>query len=179
MSDTSSRGPRLPAPADGGRFQSYRPDLLAALNAFQAAVVRENSLDPVTTELIRMRCAHVHDCRVCKSVRLDPARAAGADEQVLAEVGHYEASTLGERHKVVLRLADAHLFGSVPPSLPGQVAGELSPREALDVVLLVAKFSYQKSLVALGIDAPRGYTYFEWDQQTGDVVRLDQAPASA
>jgi AhpD family alkylhydroperoxidase len=174
----TGRDERLPAPADGSRYQTYQPALLAALSEFQAAVVRESTLDPVTTELIRIRCAHVHDCRVCKSVRLEPARAAGADEPVLAQVEHYETSTLSERHKVVLRLADAHLFGSVPPTLPPQVAAELTAREAVDVVLLVAKCSYQKSLVALGLDAPRGYTYFEWDQQTGDLVRLDESRAT-
>lgn len=33
------------------------------LGDWQAAVVRMKSLDPVTTELIRMRCAHMHDCK--------------------------------------------------------------------------------------------------------------------
>ena len=33
------------------------------LGDWQAAVVRMTSLDPVTTELIRMRCAHMHDCK--------------------------------------------------------------------------------------------------------------------
>lgn len=33
------------------------------LGDWQAAVVRMNSLDPVTTEIIRMRCAVYHDCR--------------------------------------------------------------------------------------------------------------------
>ena len=33
-----------------------------ALDAWQAAVVRLSSVDPVTTELVRLRCARYHDC---------------------------------------------------------------------------------------------------------------------
>jgi hypothetical protein len=33
-----------------------------ALGAWQAAVVRCAALDPVTTELVRLRCANHHDC---------------------------------------------------------------------------------------------------------------------
>jgi hypothetical protein len=39
------------------------PPLRAALDAWQAAVVRLDALDVVTTELVRLRCAHHHDCR--------------------------------------------------------------------------------------------------------------------
>jgi hypothetical protein len=91
-------------------------------------------------------------------VRFEPARAAGAVESVLAKVQTYVTSDLSERHKVALRLADAHLFGHVPASLPAQVAAQLTAAEAADVVLLVAKCSYQKSLVALGLDRPGNYT---------------------
>ncbi len=37
-------------------------DLAAALRGFAAAVVRLDALDPVTTELVRLRCARHHDC---------------------------------------------------------------------------------------------------------------------
>jgi AhpD family alkylhydroperoxidase len=171
MTTTSdTRGVRLPLPADGSSHKTYQPELSAALMEMQGAVIRQCQLDPVTMELIRIRCAHVHDCRVCRHVRLEPARAAGADETVLAKAQNYETSDLSERHKVVLRLTDAHLFGSVPAALPEQVAAHLTPEEALDVVLLVAKCSYQKSLVALGLDAPGNYTFFEFDPQTGRNV---------
>jgi AhpD family alkylhydroperoxidase len=173
MTATSQTRPaRLPLPAGGASHKTYQPQLSGALMELQGAVIRQCELDPVTMELIRIRCANVHDCRVCRHVRLEPARAAGADESVLAKVQAYETSDLSARHKVVLRLTDAHLFGHVPPSLPEQVAAHLSPAEAADVVLLVAKCSYQKSLVALGLDLPGSYTWFEFDQQTGRNVPL-------
>jgi hypothetical protein len=40
---------------------AVRP-LRAALGAWQAAVVRLSEVDPVTTELVRLRCARYHDC---------------------------------------------------------------------------------------------------------------------
>jgi AhpD family alkylhydroperoxidase len=169
---TATRSTRVPLPADGSSHKTYQPDLSDALMEMQGAVIRHCALDAVSMELIRIRCAHVHDCRVCRQVRLEPARAAGADEDVLAKVQTYETSDLSERHKVMLRLTDAHLFGSVPAALPEQVAAHLTPEEALDVVLLVAKCSYQKSLVALGLDTPGNYTWFEFDPQTGRNVPL-------
>jgi AhpD family alkylhydroperoxidase len=169
---SDTRSTRLPLPEDGSSHKTYQPALSNALMELQGAIVRECVLDPVTMELIRIRCANVHDCRVCRHVRLEPARAAGADETVLAKVQFYETSDLSERHKVILRLADAHLFGSVPPSLSEQVGAHLTPEEAVDVVLLVAKCSYQKSLVALGLDSPGAYTWFEFDQQTGRNIPL-------
>lgn len=37
-------------------------DLLGALIEWQAAAVRQDAVDPVTTELVRLRCARHHDC---------------------------------------------------------------------------------------------------------------------
>jgi hypothetical protein len=33
-----------------------------AIDEWQASVVRLSDLDPVTTELVRLRCARYHDC---------------------------------------------------------------------------------------------------------------------
>ena len=62
------------------------------LNAYQAAVVRGSALDPVTTELVRLRCARTHNCRICQTLRLADARAAGVDETMTAKVDRYERS---------------------------------------------------------------------------------------
>ena len=37
-------------------------ELTAALSEWQAAVVCVDGVDPVTTELVRLRCANHHDC---------------------------------------------------------------------------------------------------------------------
>lgn len=36
--------------------------LLGAMVGFQAAVVCLDAVDPVTTEVVRLRCARHHDC---------------------------------------------------------------------------------------------------------------------
>jgi hypothetical protein len=50
------RSPRLPK---GSRSH---PELQRALVDWQAAAVRLNQVDPLTTELVRLRCAQHHDC---------------------------------------------------------------------------------------------------------------------
>ena len=56
----------LPAPDPEGKRPSlaaaYAPRLSAALDGYQEAVVLLKGLDPVTTELVRLRCARLHDC---------------------------------------------------------------------------------------------------------------------
>lgn len=47
---------RIPAGSSAPR------PLNAALGAWQAAVVCLTTVDPVTTELVRLRCANHHDC---------------------------------------------------------------------------------------------------------------------
>ena len=37
-------------------------ELLHSLAEWQAAVVRRDEIDPITTELVRLRCASYHDC---------------------------------------------------------------------------------------------------------------------
>ena len=51
-----NRGRRIP---DGVKATAA---VRHALDAWQAAVVRLSGLDPVTTELVRLRCARYHDC---------------------------------------------------------------------------------------------------------------------
>ncbi len=38
------------------------PALRRAIGGCAAATVRLATVDPVTTEIVRMRCAHHHDC---------------------------------------------------------------------------------------------------------------------
>ena len=93
--------------------------LQRALEEWQASVVLLDQMDPVTTELVRLRAAAYHDCRACKSLRTTTGRDAGVDETMTAKVDRYETSDLPERHKVALRFADAMM------TQPGQLSSEL------------------------------------------------------
>jgi AhpD family alkylhydroperoxidase len=124
------------------------------LDAYQAAVVRGSALDPVTTELVRLRCARTHHCRICQTLRLAGARAAGVDDAMTAKVDFYERSDLPERAKVALRVTDA--FITRPDLLPeagaGQARASFGPAELASLCLDITKWSTQKIKVALATD---------------------------
>jgi len=128
------------------------------LNAYQAAVVRGSALDPVSTELVRLRCARTHQCRICQTLRLAGARAAGVDEAMTAKVDFYERSDLPERAKVALRVTDA--FITRPDLLTDAVAGQarasFGPAELASLCLDITKWSTQKIKVALDADGADG-----------------------
>jgi len=128
--------------------------LQAALDNLGAASVRVSSLDPVTTELVRLRCARHHDCRVCQSGRLGVARRAGLDETMAAKVDYYWASDLEEKHKVALRFADALMTRpeDIETTLKDELHDHFNAKELQDIAVLVMKFNHQKIHVALGTD---------------------------
>ena len=142
--------PRIP------RGVSAAPSLRSALSEWQASVVRLTALDPVTTELVRLRAAAVHDCRLCGSLRLVGARDAGLDETMIAEIEHYERSDLAERHKLALRLADAVMRqpNDLSPEFVRDLHAEFSNEELLELTLDIMKWNYQKVPVALRTDVP-------------------------
>lgn len=71
-----------------------------------------------------------------------------------AKVERYEASDLGERHKVALRLADALMTmpGAIEPSLRDDLHAHFTAEEILELTVDVMKWNYQKVSVALGVD---------------------------
>ena len=52
----TKRQPRIDPRARGDRR------LRAALGDYAAAAVRGDAVDPITTEVVRLRCAEHHDC---------------------------------------------------------------------------------------------------------------------
>jgi alkylhydroperoxidase family enzyme len=151
--------------------------LWSALEEWMRQVARMDALDPLTTELVRLRGARTHDCRLCKSRRHIVAVEGGADETVFARIDHYETSTLDERHKVALRMTDAIIWQPTahPPELRDQVRSNLSPREGLELVFDVARNATNKIAVALGADEPHvteGVEYFDTDQDGALILGM-------
>ncbi len=73
--------PRTVGPSDGMA-------VLGAFDQLSRAVALLDALDPVTTELVRLRGARQHNCRLCQSTRSVRALDAGADE---VSVRHHRA----------------------------------------------------------------------------------------
>ena len=141
---------RIAQPTKAGR---YGTDLDRAMQEFERAAVRLKGVDPLTTELVRLRCARVHDCRRCRSVRDDAALEAGFDEALGAKIDDYQHSDLSPRQKSALRLTDAMILGGpIDPALREEVRAHFSEAEIAELLLDVVKWSVQKALVALRIE---------------------------
>lgn len=127
-----------------------------AMNAFAAAVVRSDGVDPLTTELVRLRCAQIHDCRLCGSLRLAEALDAGLDEEMTAAIRNYETAGFDPAAVVALRLADAIILS--PASADEDLAAELrrhfTAAQIAELCLDVMKWSHQKVLVSLRLESP-------------------------
>lgn len=165
-------------------FPSDPPNIRGSLKNYQDAVVRGTDLDPVTTELVRLRCARTHNCRICQTLRLSDARAAGADDTMTAKVDFYELSDLDESHKIALRITDALI--TRPDTLTAETVvaarANYSPEQLAELCLDITKWSTQKIHVALGTDGadalPKnqlGVSFFGFDD-LGQVTGYSAIP---
>lgn len=123
---TGATEPRIPLPTDPS-VPKYGTPIDYAVADFAAAAVRSDRLDPVLTELVRLRCGRVHDCRLCRSLRT--VSADELDEATAAKIDHYESSDLPERAKVALRLTDAVILdpAGAGPELRAAASERFSP----------------------------------------------------
>ncbi|OMB99971.1 hypothetical protein A5733_05030 [Mycobacterium sp. NS-7484] len=121
------------------------------LDSFVPAVGRMRALDPVTSEIVRLRGARQHNCRLCKSLREVAALEAGATESDYDSIDHFEQSNLSERHKAALRYVDALIW--TPAQVPGtELRQHFSQEEAVELTLDVMRNACNKVAVALGVD---------------------------
>lgn len=175
-----STATRIPPPTVAG-VHWYGTPIDEAIDAFSASAVRASSVDPITTEVVRLRCARYHDCRLCQSLRYSDALRSGLDETLAAKVDDYENSDLDERLKVALRLTDAVIL---EPSRAGELLrAELHEHftdEQIEELLHdIVKWSFQKVLVALQLDSPirPGLSELSFDAN-GDPMIGDPIPAA-
>jgi alkylhydroperoxidase family enzyme len=146
-------------------------DLWASLEEFMRVVALDTALDPVATELVRLRGARAHDCRVCQSrLSLRAVESAG-DESLFTADGDDEALT--ERQRAALALADAVIWQptGIDDALVARVRRELSDAEIVEIVLDLVRNAANKIAVALGGDeavVTEGVEYYDVDAR-GDV----------
>lgn len=128
------------------------------LGGFVPAVARLRALDPVTTEVVRLRGAAAHNCRLCKSLREERALQAGGSESLYDEIAEYGSSKqLSDKHKAALAYVDALVWS--PAHIGAQIVAGMrehfSDDEALELTLDVMRNACNKIAVSLGADAPR------------------------
>ena len=127
-------------------------------NDFLPAVARMRALDPVTTELVRLRGAAQHNCRLCKSRRESTALEAGGSETMYQDIERFERSSLlDDRVKAALRYTDALIW--TPAHLVAddvaEVRARFSDAEAVELTFDIMRNAANKIMVSLGADAPR------------------------
>ncbi|WP_007510091.1 MULTISPECIES: carboxymuconolactone decarboxylase family protein [Pseudofrankia] len=164
---------------DPGEFGDVPPDVaprehksLAAANLlFHDAALGLSALDPVTTELVRLRAASYHDCRTCLSLRFVVDGLVVVDEELFARLGGYaDDPAFSPARRAALRYADAHMTGprQITPELRAELRTHFSTAQLVELSLDVSAWNYQKTLVALDMDAPAS-----GDGLTGMVINAD------
>lgn len=134
----------------------FGSELEQHIGAFAAAAVRARSIDPVTTEIIRLRCAQMHDCRLCGSLRVREALDSGFDEGMQRKIGAWESSDFSPKIKAALALCDAMIMhpGAIDPALRESVSEHFDAAQIAEICVDVMKWSQQKALVSLRIEPP-------------------------
>jgi alkylhydroperoxidase family enzyme len=167
-----------PGPARAADQPEHRPPaamgIWNAFDAFIRAVPALDALDPVTSELVRLRGARQHQCRLCQSLRSRPALLAGADEQSFLAIDSYPDSHLSSADKAALALTDAMIWtpGRIDPDVADAVDKHFSEAQRVELVLDVTRNAINKVAVALAADAPHvngGIEIYDVDD-AGDLV---------
>ena len=128
------------------------------LKGFAPAVARLRELDPVTTEVVRLRGAVQHNCRLCKSRREGYALDAGGSESLYAEIEDFETSDqLSDRHKAALRYVDALIWSPsrIDTAVAAGVRTHFTESASVELTLDVMRNACNKIMVSLGADAPQ------------------------
>lgn len=152
-------GEQLVPDADDG----YAPDLWDALQHNIRVVPGLRELDPITSELIRLRLARHHNCRICKSLRSYSAFAAGADESTFDAVDFYETSDLSDAVKAALALTDAMVWTPtrISEALIYDLRAHFTEAQQVELVLDIARNASNKFAVSMGVDDPHVTEGFE------------------
>lgn len=127
-------------------------------NGFLPAVARLRALDPLTSEVVRLRGAAQHNCRLCKSLREGTALDAGGSETLYSDIEHFENSRLlTDRQKTALRYVDALIWtpAHIDRGVADRVRAHFSDAEAVELTFDVMRNASNKVAVSLGADAPR------------------------
>lgn len=126
-------------------------------NSFLPVVARLDALDPLTSEVVRLRGAGQHQCRLCRSLREAAALDAGGSEDLYGEIERYEMSSLlTDPHKAALRYVDALIWtpGAISAEVAEGVLEHYSEDEAVEITLDVMRNASNKIAVAFAADAP-------------------------
>lgn len=129
-------------------------DATPLAHEFVRVVYNLHELDPVLSEMVRLRGAHAHNCRLCKSIVNRAALTAGATLTDFAAVEAQEPSTLSAPQQAALALVDAMLWypARMPEEVLDGIRREFTPAQAVELVLDVMRNAWNKTTVAAVMD---------------------------
>ena len=105
---------------------SAETDPWVAHERFLLEVAKLPALDPVTSELVRLRGARAHDCRLCQSRRSVSAMDLAGRSDLFDD---RDPSGLSDAQALALQVVDAFVWQPIrwPPGLGKQVVDALGP----------------------------------------------------
>lgn len=130
----------------------------ALFNGFLPAVARQAALDPVTAEIVRLRGAAQHQCRLCNSLREANALESGGSEELYGDITSFESSErLSDAHKAALRYVDALIWSpaDIAPEIAAGMRMHFTAEKATELTFDVMRNASNKIAVAMAADAPR------------------------
>ncbi|HEY1445554.1 MAG TPA: hypothetical protein VGF51_11710 [Acidimicrobiales bacterium] len=153
----------IPASADTDPWVAHEKFLLE--------VAKLSTLDPVTSELVRLRGARAHECRLCQSRRSVSAIDQAGRSDLFDD---RDPSGISDAQALALRVVDAFVWQPIqwPSGLGEQVVDALGPAAATELTLDIVRNSANKVAVAFGADEPRvdtGVEYYDIDLSTGEL----------
>lgn len=121
---------------------------------FVRVVYNLHELDPILSEMVRLRGASAHNCRLCKTLRSRTALVAGATENDFAAIDDYATSELSAAQKAALALVDGIIWS--PARIAEQVLDDVrehfTPAQAVEIVFDVMRNAWNKTTVAALMD---------------------------
>jgi hypothetical protein len=158
---------------------SAETDSWVAHEKFLLEVAKLSALDPVTSELVRLRGARAHDCRLCQSRRSVSAidQAGGSDL-----FDDRDPSGISDAQALALQVVDAFVWRPIqwPPGLGERVVDALGPAAATELTLDIVRNAANKIAVAFDADDPQvesGVEYYDVDVSTGKL-RYNVSPVT-
>jgi hypothetical protein len=158
---------------------SVETDPWVAHERFLIEVAKLPALDPVTSELVRLRGARAHDCRLCQSRRSVSAIDLAGGSDLFDE---RDPSGVSAAQALALQVVDAFVWQPIewPLGLGEQVVDGLGPAVATELILDIVRNASNKIAVAFDADDPQvetGVEYYDIDVSTGEL-RYDVSPVT-
>ena len=158
---------------------SAETDPWVAHERFLLEVAKLPALDPVTSELVRLRGARAHDCRLCQSRRSVSAIDLAGRSDLFDD---RDPSGISDTQALALQVVDAFVWQPIqwPSGLGQQVVDALGPAAATELTLDIVRNAANKIAVAFDVDDPQvksGVEYYDIDVSTGEL-RYDVSPVT-